>query len=90
MSNKETIKAIYSLIDREIGENTVLRKEYKELSEKLCKQDDLLKKYLTSKQYKMFQNYLEIEVDTTLLELEETFIYGFSLAVKLILNSLEN
>lgn len=90
MSNKETIKNIYALVDREIGENTVSREEYQKLSQKLCKQDDLLKSVLTSKQYKMFQKYLEIEVDTTLLELEETFIYGFSLAVKLIMNSLEN
>lgn len=90
MSNKETIKNIYALVDREIGENTVSREEYQELSQKLCKQDDLLKSVLTSKQYKMFQKYLEIEVDTTLLELEETFMYGFSLAVKLIMNSLEN
>ena len=90
MSNKETIKNIYSLIDREIGENTVSREEYQKLSKKLCKQDELLKRNLSSKQYKMFQKYLDIEVDTTLLDLEDTFIYGFSLAIKLVMNSLEN
>ena len=83
MKNKETIRQIYNLIQEDFNSEIVSKKEYKNVSKK---SDDLLeelRKTITDKEYDILGDFIDSYTELAVIESEEYFVKGFSIANKL-------
>ena len=83
MKNKETIRQIYNLIQEDFNSEIVSKREYKNVSKK---SDDLLeelRKTITDKEYDILGDFIDSYTELAVIESEEYFVKGFSIANKL-------
>lgn len=83
MKNKETIRQIYNLIQEDFNSEIVSKNEYKNVSKK---SDDLLeelRKTITDKEYDILGDFIDSYIELAVIESEEYFVKGFSIANKL-------
>ena len=83
MKNKETIRQIYNLIQEDFNREIVSKNEYKNVSKK---SDDLLeelRKTITDKEYDILGDFIDSYIELAVIESEEYFVKGFSIANKL-------
>ena len=83
MENKETIRQLYNLIQEDFNSEIVSKNEYKNVSKK---SDDLLeelRKTITDKEYDILGDFIDSYTELAVIESEEYFVKGFSIANKL-------
>ena len=83
MKNKETIRQLYNLIQEDFNRKIVSKNEYKNVSKK---SDDLLeelRKTITDKEYDILGDFIDSYTELAVIESEEYFVKGFSIANKL-------
>lgn len=88
MKDKKEIRKIYLSIEENFNNELVELDSYKEISNRVKEKEELLETYLTRNDFELFEEYLDIEVETTNLIMEESFIKWFSMAYKLLVDSL--
>lgn len=88
MKDKQEIRKLYLSIEEEFNHELTLLDSYKEISNRVNEKEKLLETCLNRNDYKLFEDYVETEIETTTLIMEESFIKGFSIAYKLLLDSL--
>ncbi len=88
MKDREEIRKLYLSIEEEFNCELILLDSYKEIMSRVNKEEELLETCLNKNDYKMFENYMEIENEMTALIMEESFVKGFSVAYKLLIDSL--
>lgn len=89
MKDKEEIRKLYLSIEEEFNCELILLDSYKEIMSRVNREEELLETCLNKNDYKMFENYMEIENEMTALVMEESFVKGFSVAYKLLIDSLK-
>lgn len=88
MKDKQEIRKLYLSIEEEFNHELTLLDSYKEISNRVNEKEKLLETCLNRNDYKLFEDYAETEIETTALIMEEAFIKGFSIAYKLLIDSL--
>lgn len=88
MKDREEIRKLYLSIEEEFNCELILLDSYKEIMSRVNREEELLETCLNKNDYKMFENYMEIENEMTALIMEESFVKGFSVAYKLLIDSL--
>lgn len=88
MKDKKEIRKIYLSIEENFNNELVELDSYKEISNRVKEKEDLLETCLTRNDFELFEEYLDTEVESTNLVMEESFIKGFSMAYKLLIDSL--
>lgn len=88
MKDREEIRKLYLSIEEEFNCELILLDSYKEIMSRVNKVEELLETCLNKNDYKIFENYMEIENEMTALIMEESFVKGFSVAYKLLIGSL--
>ena len=88
MKNKKSIRELYLSVETQLNDNLVLMDSYKEIVNRRNEKEELLEKQLTQNDFKLFQEYVDIESEMQGLEMEESFIRGFSIAYQLFVDSL--
>lgn len=88
MKDKKEIRKIYLSIEENFNNELVELDSYKEISNRVKEKEELLETYLTRNDFELFEEYLDIKVETTNLIMEESFIKWFSMAYKLLVDSL--
>lgn len=89
MKDREEIRKLYLSIEEEFNCELILLDSYKEIMSRVNREEELLETCLNKNDYKMFENYMEIENEMTALVMEESFVKGFSVAYKLLIDSLK-
>lgn len=89
MKNKKSIRELYLSVETELNDNLVLMDSYKEIVNRRNEKEELLEYQLTETNFKLFQEYVDIESEMQGLEMEEAFISGFSIAYQLFVDSLQ-
>lgn len=88
MKDREEIRKLYLSIEEEFNCELILLDSYREIMGRVKMEEELLETCLNKNDYKMFENYMEIENEMTALIMEESFVKGFSVAYKLLIDSL--
>lgn len=88
MKDREEIRKLYLSIEEEFNCELMLLDSYREIMGRVKMEEELLETCLNKNDYKMFENYMEIENEMTALIMEESFVKGFSVAYKLLIDSL--
>lgn len=88
MKDKKEIRKLYLSIEEEFNCELILLDSYKEIMSRINREEELLETCLNKNDYKLFENYMETENEMTALIMEESFIKGFSVAYKLLIDSL--
>lgn len=88
MKDKKEIRKLYLSIEEEFNCELILLDSYKEIMSRINREEELLETCLNKNDYKLFENYMETENEITALIMEESFIKGFSVAYKLLIDSL--
>lgn len=89
MKNKKSIRGLYLSVETEINDDLVLINSYKEIVNHRNEKEEFLENQLTETNFKLFQEYVDIESEMQGLEMEETFIRGCSIAYQLFVDSLQ-
>ena len=89
MKNKKSIRELYLSVETQLNDNLVLMDSYKEIVNRRNEKEILLENQLTQNDFKLFQEYVDIEIEMQGLEMEEYFIRGFSIAYQLFVDSLQ-
>ncbi len=89
MKNKKSIRELYLSVETQLNDNLVLMDSYKEIVNRRNEKEILLENQLTQNDFKLFQEYVDIESEMQGLEMEESFIRGFSIAYQLFVDSLQ-
>ena len=87
MQNKKYIAELYHLYEDKM-QSYIITKEVSKVRRKIIDKIDEMNKDLTNMQKDLLQQILELEHEREALDIKETFIYGFTLAIKLFLNGL--
>lgn len=72
------------------SEKEIDLEEYKKVREKSLELSTKLLNNLDCKNKKIFQQYMELQSHLQSIDVENQFINGFSLAIKIIMSSIEN
>lgn len=72
------------------SEKEIDLEEYKKVREKSLELSTKLLNNLDCKNKKIFQHYMELQSHLQSIDVENQFINGFSLAIKIIMSSIEN
>lgn len=83
-SNKETIEELFNFYDEDLYRNT---EENKEFVNKILKLEEPFYESLTDNQKKEFEELIELHALNGAVTDKRIFIFAFSLAIKLILES---
>lgn len=89
MKNKKSIRELYLTVETGLNDELVLMDSYKEIINRRNEKEELLEEQLTEINFKLFQEYVDIESEMQGLEMEEAFIRGFSIAYQLFVDSLQ-
>ena len=89
MENKKYISELYLLYESKM-QSALQTQEIKDTRHQIIEITDELNKGLSQKQQIKLQELLELEHHREALEGEEIFIFGFSLAIKILINGLVN
>lgn len=87
MKNKKSIRELYLSVETGLNDELVLMDSYKEIVNRRNEKEELLENQLTETNFKLFQEYVDIESEMQGLEMEEAFIRGFSIAYQLFIDS---
>lgn len=88
MKNKNSIKIIYLNSEKELNNYIFSLNSYQNLVNQRAKVEKELEKLIDKNTYKIFDNYITIESEIEVLEMQEAFIKGFSVAYQLLIDSL--
>ena len=88
MKDREEIRKLYLSIEEEFNCELILLDSYKEIINRVNREEELLETCLNKNDFKLFENYIETENEMTALIMEESFVKGFSVAYKLLIDSL--
>lgn len=82
MSDKKSIRDLYNYLQSELEEEIVNNPKYKEITKRYDEKETLLKKSIKKDDFKIFEEFVDIYTELIVLEAEENFVRGFSLANK--------
>ena len=88
MENKKAIRELYKLAQLDFGKELMDLETYKEVIERKRKNEELIKNCFKEDDLKIFQEYMNIQEELSAIEMEESFVKGYSLANKLFIDSL--
>lgn len=80
MKDKKTIKKLYSMIQEDLSREIVKTERYKEISKKSNELYEKLKDKMTEEDYDLFSDFVDRYTDQMVVEIEEYFVEGFSMA----------
>lgn len=80
MKDKKTIKKLYSMIQEDFSREIVKTERYKEISQKSNELYEKLKDRMTEEDYDLFSDFVDRYTDQMVVEIEEYFVEGFSMA----------
>lgn len=89
MKDKESISKLYLSLEQELNNDIASLEVYNTLTNHREKKEKILERILTKKNTKIFDEYITIESEIEVLEMQEAFIKGFSSAYKLLIDSLK-
>lgn len=89
MKDKKSIRELYLSVETKLNDDLVLMDSYKEIVNRRNEKEEFLENQLTETNFKLFQEYVDIESEMQGLEMEEAFIRGFSIAYQLFVDSLQ-
>ena len=84
INTKETIEQLFNFYDEDLYKNT---KENKEFVDKISKIEEPFYKSLTDNQKKEFEELIELHALNGAVTDKKIFVFAFSLAMKLVLES---
>ncbi|MGN1298674.1 MAG: DUF6809 family protein [Candidatus Scatovivens sp.] len=82
MKNKKSIRELYRLIQEDFSKEIVKTDKYKKVSEKSCDLYNQVKNAITDEEYNLFVDFVDSYTDQMVIEIEEYFVKGFSMANK--------
>ena len=84
-SVRELVKGIEESFNFELVENG----KYKEATNRRKNKIDAIQNSVSKQDFDLLQEYIEIENEVSSIEMEEVFVKGFSVAMQLIVDSLQ-
>ena len=84
--SKETIEQLFAFYEEQIYENADINKK---LLEEIIKQEEIFTKDLTIEQQRNFDKLCELKDENSADTEKRIFLYGFSLATKLLVESMK-
>ena len=83
MKNKKSIRELYRLIQEDFSREIAKTNKYKNASEKAYDLYNQIKNTMTDEEYDLFADFVDSYTDQMVIEIEEYFVKGFSMANKL-------
>ena len=83
MKNKKSIRELYRLIQEDFTREITKTDKYKNASEKSYDLYNKVKNTMTDEEYDLFGDFVDSYTDQMVIEIEEYFVKGFSMANKL-------
>lgn len=80
MKDKKTIKKLYSLIQEDLSKEIIKTERYKEISKESNELYEQLKNKITEDEYDLFSDFVDKYTEQMVVEIEEYFVEGFSMA----------
>ena len=80
MEDKKTIKKLYSLIQEDLSKEIIKTERYKEISKESNELYEQLKNKITEDEYDLFSDFVDKYTEQMVVEIEEYFVEGFSMA----------
>lgn len=87
--DKQTIRELYNLLQKNLNEEIISTDKYKEISGRCDIADEILKNSLTKEEYSLYEDIMNIYSELMDFETEEGFVKGFSMANELRDESIE-
>ena len=82
MKNKKSIRELYHLIQEDFSREITKTDKYKNASEKSYNLYNQVKNTMTDEEYDLFGDFVDSYTDQMVIEIEEYFVKGFSMANK--------
>ena len=82
MKNKKSIRELYCLIQEDFTREIIKTDKYKNASEKSYDLYNKVKNTMTDEEYDLFGDFVDSYTDQMVIEIEEYFVKGFSMANK--------
>ena len=82
MKNKKSIRELYRLIQEDFTREITKTDKYKNASEKSYDLYNKVKNTMTDEEYDLFGDFVDSYTDQMVIEIEEYFVKGFSMANK--------
>lgn len=89
MNRNDAIRKLYKLVEEDVQKTIYCTDKYKEISNRRNIQEQLLEISVDESTFEVFEDYIDCENEMSILDVEESFVYGFSLAIRLMLDSLK-
>lgn len=83
MKNKKSIRELYRLIQEDFTREITKTNKYKNASKKSYDLYNQVKNTMTNEEYDLFGDFVDSYTDQMVIEIEEYFVKGFSMANKL-------
>ena len=80
MKNKKSIRELYRLIQEDFTREITKTDKYKNASEKSYDLYNQVKNTMTDEEYDLFGDFVDSYTDQMVIEIEEYFVKGFSMA----------
>lgn len=80
LKDKKTIKKLYSLIQEDLSKEIIKTERYKEISKESNELYEQLKNKITEDEYDLFSDFVDKYTEQMVVEIEEYFVEGFSMA----------
>ena len=88
MDDKKSIRELFKEIEESFNFDLAEKEHYKKSVASRRKKSDLLNNCLSQEDFDLLQEYLEEDNVVSEIEMEEAFVKGFSMAYKLLIDSL--
>lgn len=90
MENKKTIRKLFLQFNDEISKYLKLSKEYEKSIDRICENYKILSENLDDSLIKILDNMIDLQNKISAIETEESFVNGFSMASRLLMESNKN
>ena len=87
MNNKKSIRKLYELIQEELYEEIYDTNDYKEISNRLNIQEELLKNSIRKDEFKIYEECVKCNTEMNWLDTEESFVKGFTMGFQFFIDT---
>ncbi len=89
MVDKKSVRELFKAIEESFNFELVENGRYKEATNRRKNKIDAIQNSVSKQDFDLLQEYIEIENEVSSIEMEEVFVKGFSVAMQLIVDSLQ-
>ena len=88
MLDKKSVRELFKAFEETFNFELVEEESYKEATNRRKAKMDLIENSISKQDLDLLQEYIELENEVSSIEMEESFVKGFSTACQLIMDSL--